>query len=60
MLTIYTAKSIFIYNDENAKRVYEAINNAGARGSGWTTPTKLIDGTEVVFVISNIIAFEYR
>jgi hypothetical protein len=49
----------YIYDGADAYNVHYAINNAGARGAGWTTPTTLENGSEVVFIVQNITQFRY-
>lgn len=44
MLRIYTSKEIFVFENEDEINVNEAVNDAGMRGSEWTTPIKLQSG----------------
>lgn len=59
MLRIYTSKEIFVFENEDEINVYEAVNDAGMKGSEWTTPIKLQSGKNMIFVLSNIIAIEF-
>jgi hypothetical protein len=59
-LIVCTTGGEFYFKNENAEKVYEAINKAGARGAEWTTPVKLSDGRTVVFIVRNIAYFEWE
>lgn len=58
MLKIHTIKETFIFENEDADIVYEAIMDAGQRGDAMTTPIRLKSGASIFFVIQNIIAVE--
>lgn len=58
MLKVYTTNDIFSFEGEEAKRVYKAIDEAGARCGGWTVPIPLSHNRNITFVLSNIIALE--
>lgn len=47
------------YDGEDAIKVYNAINNAGARGAGWATVT-ISNGYYITFILRNISYFAFK
>lgn len=59
-ISVETTGESYIFEGEDAKNVYNAIYNAGMTGAEWTTPTELSSGMTIVFVLQNIVYFEFK
>lgn len=59
-ICVETTGENYIFEGEDAKNVYNAINLAGMRGAEWTTPTELSNGMTIVLALNNIVYFEFK
>ncbi|GGJ48911.1 hypothetical protein [Virgibacillus salexigens] len=49
-----------LFKGKDAEKIYNSINNAGAKGAAWAGPIKLENGWSVTFVLSNIISMSTK
>lgn len=48
-----------VFEGEDAIKVQDAIEKAGARGAAWTTPIELSNGEFMTLVIDKIAAWQH-
>ena len=59
-LNIYTVKDEYIFKGKEAENVMDEIKRASSGNAEWTTPIILKSGKRIIFVLSNIVAIEFK
>lgn len=60
MLKVYTTKETFTYEGDDAGKLCRALNDANIKWLKWSPAVELLNGNQIIFVMNNIIAIEYK